>query len=177
MILVCDIRLVIGAYLILWFWCSNSISINNLRIVTSGNEAGILELSPNGGLDWTSRRIRRRPGGMVSVCRKSRSLFRGYNDVTGAEKKRAVFLSLIGPKCYKLLASLAAPAKPGEKMHTELVKALTKHYDSQPSEILQRFHFHTRFRKQDESVANYVSVLRSLAQKCKFAKSACICCT
>ena len=90
------------------------------------------------------------------------------NDVDGAEKKRAVFLSLIGPRCYKLLASLVAPAKPGEKTLEELVAALKKHYDPQPSEILQRFRFHTRFRKQEESVANYVSILRSLAQKCNF---------
>ena len=50
----------------------------------------------------------------------------------------------------------------------ELVAALTNHYDPQPSEILQRFCFHTRFRKDEESVVSYVSVLRSLAQKCSF---------
>ena len=59
------------------------------------------------------------------------------NDVDGAEKKRAMFLSLIGPRCYKLLASLVAPAKPGEKALEELVASLKKHYDPQPSEILQ----------------------------------------
>ena len=50
------------------------------------------------------------------------------NDVDGAKKKRAVFLSLIGLRCYKLLASLVAPTKPGDKMHQELVAALNKHY-------------------------------------------------
>lgn len=43
-----------------------------------------------------------------------------------------------------------------------------KHYDPQSSEILQRFRFHTRFRKQEESVENYVSVLRLFTQKCNF---------
>ena len=95
------------------------------------------------------------------------------NDVDVAKKKRAVFLSLIGPWCAAtnyVLASLVAPAKPGEKTLKELVAALKKHYNPQPSEILQRSRFHTWFRKQEESVANYVSVLRSLAlaQKCNF---------
>ena len=90
------------------------------------------------------------------------------NEVDGAEKKKAVFLSIIGPQYYKLLASLVTPAKPGEKTYTEMVAALTKHYDPQPSEILQRFCFHTRFRKYEETVATYVSALRSLAQKCNF---------
>ena len=84
------------------------------------------------------------------------------NSVTDAGKKRAVFLSLIGPRCYKLLASLVAPEKPGDKTHAQLVETLSKHYDPQPSEILQRFRFHTRFRKGDESVATYVSILREL---------------
>lgn len=42
------------------------------------------------------------------------------NDVAGTEKKRAVFLSLIGPQCYKLVASLVAPAKPGKKTWSRL---------------------------------------------------------
>ena len=42
------------------------------------------------------------------------------NDIAGAEKKRAVFLSLISPQCYKLVASLVAPAKPGEKTWSRL---------------------------------------------------------
>ena len=89
------------------------------------------------------------------------------NDIDGAEKKkRAMFLSLIQPQCYKLVASLVAPVKPGEKTHTELVAALTNHYDPQPSETLQRFRFHTKFRKDEESVASCVSLLRSLAQEC-----------
>ena len=37
------------------------------------------------------------------------------NGITDGDKKRAVFLSVIGPKAYKLLGSLIAPAKPGRQ--------------------------------------------------------------
>ena len=39
------------------------------------------------------------------------------NGIDEAEKKRAVFLSVIGPAAYKLLRNLLAPAKPGEKAY------------------------------------------------------------
>ena len=39
------------------------------------------------------------------------------NGIDEAEKKRAVFLSVIGPATYKLLRNLLAPAKPGEKAY------------------------------------------------------------
>ena len=55
------------------------------------------------------------------------------NDHTGdakADKRRATFLSVIGPAPYKLLRSLLAPSKPKEKRYEELVAKLTEHYSS-----------------------------------------------
>ena len=63
------------------------------------------------------------------------------NRVTDVERKRAIFLSVIGPRTYKLLSSLVAPSKPGEKTYDELVVALTEHHSPAPSEIVQRFKF------------------------------------
>ena len=37
------------------------------------------------------------------------------NDIKTAEKKRAVFLAVIGPVTYRLLHNLISPAKPGDK--------------------------------------------------------------
>ena len=90
------------------------------------------------------------------------------NEIAGEEKQLATFLSLIGPQTYKLLASLVAPSKPGEKKYAEVEEELKKHYDPQPSEIMQRFRFHTRVRKNEEAVATYLAELKSLAQKCNF---------
>ena len=73
-----------------------------------------------------------------------------------------------GPKAYKLLGSLIALAKPGEKTYEELVEVMTQHHNPPPSEIVQRYKFHTRQRQPGETIAKYVSELRSLAQTCRF---------
>ena len=90
------------------------------------------------------------------------------NGIIEEEKKRAVFLSVIGASTYKLLSSLLAPVKPGEKSYTFLVDTLSEHFNPAPSEIVERFKFHTRFRKPGESVTAFVSELRSLAKSCNF---------
>ena len=93
------------------------------------------------------------------------------NGVEDADKKRAIFLSTIGPQAYKLLSSLVAPTSPGEKSYVDLVRVMTDHHCPPPSEIVQRYRFHTRFRQQGETVATYVSELRALAQWCNFGES------
>ena len=93
----------------------------------------------------------------------------GYaNEIKEAEKKRAILLSVIGPSTYRLVKSLVAPAKPGDKSYNELVKQLTTHYDPTPSETVQRHKFHSRIRKDGESVATFVSELRAIATYCNF---------
>ena len=93
------------------------------------------------------------------------------NGITETEKMRAVFLSLIGPATYKILRNLVSPKKPGEKTYDELVEALSKHFKPTPSEIVERYKFHSRFRKPGESVATFVSELCSLSQYCNFGDS------
>ena len=82
------------------------------------------------------------------------------NGITDGEKKRAVFLSVIGPKACKLFGSLIAPAKPGEKTYRELVEVMTQHHNPSPSEIVQRYKFHTRQRQPGEIIAMYRSCVR-----------------
>ena len=90
------------------------------------------------------------------------------NEITDAAKKRAIFLSVIGAGNYKLLSSLVAPAKPGDKSYSFLVDKLSEHFTPAPSEIVERFKFHTRFWKPGESVTAFVSELRSIAKYCNF---------
>ena len=90
------------------------------------------------------------------------------NGITEDAKKQAVFLSVIGASTYKLLSSLLAPDKPGEKAYETLVEKLTEHFTPAPSEIVERFKFHSRFRKPGESVTAFVSELRSIAKFCNF---------
>ena len=51
------------------------------------------------------------------------------NSITEEAKKRAVFLSVIGPSNYKLLLSLLAPDKPGDKEYKTLGVKPSYDYD------------------------------------------------
>jgi hypothetical protein len=73
------------------------------------------------------------------------------NGIDGAEKKRAVFLSVIGPSTYKTLRNLLSPDKPGDKSYASLVDTLSKHFKPAPSEIVERFRFNSRIRRPGES--------------------------
>ena len=81
------------------------------------------------------------------------------NSITTNEQKQSVFLYVVGPSTYKLLRSLISPEKPGDKSFKDLVKKLTNHFNPTPSEIMQLFKFHGRFRQTGESIAAYVAEL------------------
>jgi hypothetical protein len=66
------------------------------------------------------------------------------------------------------MSDLLAPEKLGTKSFAELVAIVQNHFSSKPSEIVQRYKFHNRFRKPGESVASYVAELRNLSEHCNF---------
>lgn len=45
---------------------------------------------------------------------------------------------------------------------------MKNHYSPAPSEIVQRFKFNSRFRRQGESVSTFVAELRAIAEFCNF---------
>ena len=93
------------------------------------------------------------------------------NELTGedkAVKRRATFLTLIGPTTYQRLTDLVAPAKPNTKTFEQLVEVLTKYYSPKPVEIMQRHRFYSRSRRTGETVAEFVADLRRLATHCNF---------
>ncbi|MEE4247260.1 MAG: RNase H-like domain-containing protein, partial [Kangiellaceae bacterium] len=90
------------------------------------------------------------------------------NNIEGADRRRAVFLSVCGRKTFQLVASLLAPAKPGDTDFEEICEKLQVHLSPTPPEILQRFHFYRRSRQQSESVAEFLADLRRLAATCNF---------
>ena len=94
--------------------------------------------------------------------------FFAANGITSNDKKRSVFLTVIGAKAYKQLRSLIAPVKPGESDFATLSEAMKNHYTPAPSEIVQRFRFNSRFRRSGESVSTYIAELRALAEFCNF---------
>ena len=90
------------------------------------------------------------------------------NGIDGEEKRRAMLLSVVGASTYKVLRNIVSPNKPGDKTYSALVTALSQHFKPTPSEIVERFKFHSRARKAGESVATYVAELRSLTEFCNF---------
>ena len=79
-------------------------------------------------------------------------------------KLTAQVMTYFGDEDGIRLRSLIAPTKPTDKTFEELVAVLTEHYSPQPSEVMQRFRFNSRSRKEGESVAAYVAELRRLAE-------------
>ncbi|KAK7095401.1 hypothetical protein V1264_006813 [Littorina saxatilis] len=93
------------------------------------------------------------------------------NDIDDVDKRKAILLSARGGATYRLMCDLLAPAKPGDKTFAELKESVQNHLRPKPSEIVQRFKFHTRVRHNDESVSTYVSQLRHLSLDCNFGAS------
>ena len=90
------------------------------------------------------------------------------NGITNTTKKRSTLLTAIGPTTYNLLSSLVAPQKATDKSYDDIVQLLKDHHSPAPSEIVQRYRFHSRVREPGESTTQFVAELRSLAQHCKF---------
>ena len=90
------------------------------------------------------------------------------NDVQAQEKKRAILFSVCGASTYQLIRNLVSPQKPSEKTFDELVKLVQEHHQPPPSVTIQQFSFHSRTRKEGESIANFVAHLRELSEHCQF---------
>ena len=94
-------------------------------------------------------------------------LYLDANDVK-ADKRLAVFLSVIGATTYSLLRDLVAPRKPSELKLDEAIEALTAHFQPKPIVIAEHFHFHRRSQLPGETVADLVAHLRRLSKHCEF---------
>ena len=69
------------------------------------------------------------------------------NDVDDADKKRAILLSCVGDKAYRTIKDVLSPDSPSDVALATLIDKMTKHLQPEPSEIVQRFRFHTRVRQ------------------------------
>ena len=87
-----------------------------------------------------------------------------------ADRKRAIFLTEVGPEVYSTLSNLLAPANSKDTSFTDIVHLLEKHYNPKPLEIAQSFHFGTRNQKSGESISDYVLALRRLAVHCNYGE-------
>ena len=92
-------------------------------------------------------------------------------DTNAINKQRAILLSVIGTDTYTLLRSLTAPRTPAELTYKELCDLLSSHYEPKPNVILQRYNFYSAYRKQGQSIKDFVAELKGLARNCDFGKT------
>ena len=95
----------------------------------------------------------------ISMYLERVELYLGANDIA-AEKKVAIFPSVIGAKTYAVLRSFMAPAQPKDKPFAELKMLLEAHYDPKPLVIAERFMFYKRDQTAKESVSKFLVELR-----------------
>ncbi|UYV69217.1 K02A2.6-like, partial [Cordylochernes scorpioides] len=89
------------------------------------------------------------------------------NDIVKPERRKAIFLTLIGAETYALARSLASPKELSFVEYDNLIKLLTDHFSPKPNIIVQRFLFNKR-NQGDESVSAYIAELRKLSEDCEF---------
>lgn len=77
-------------------------------------------------------------------------------------------MSLGGPDLFRIIKLVAAPKSPKEYAYFELLKALNNYFEPKRNTIGERFIFHRRQQKADESVCDYIVELKSLSQTCNF---------
>ena len=103
----------------------------------------------------------------ISAYLERMTIYFSANDIAEA-KQAAVLLTVIGPQTYSLLRSLTAPDLPHDKAYAALSALLKSHFEPKPLVIAERFHFHRRNQRGDESTAIFVAELRRLSAYCEF---------
>ena len=84
------------------------------------------------------------------------------------EKRRAVFLSVVGAKTFSLLRDLLAPKKPSEASYDDIVKALREFHVPKKNVLSERYTFRARKQQNGESLSEYIAALKGLAATCEF---------
>ena len=65
----------------------------------------------------------------------------------------------------------SAAGRPAKTPFKKIVDTLEKHFSPKPSEIVERYKFHSRNRNEDEGVAAYVAELRKLTEHRNFGET------
>ena len=90
------------------------------------------------------------------------------NEIIDASKQHSILISSLRQEAYKILRNIVAPNKPIDVSFKNLASAMTSHFCPPPSEIVQRFWFNSRVRKEGETVAAYIAELRGLSEYCNY---------
>ena len=84
------------------------------------------------------------------------------------DKRRAILRSFCGADTIQLIKSLLVPVKPETKLFGEIVALVEKHHNPEPSATVQRYKFHSRCHRLEETVLQYVAEICRIAERCRF---------
>ena len=120
-------------------------------------------------MQWSLSRVSNASDWLAYVERLGQS-FTAYG--IKEDVRLASFLTVIGQKTYRLLRDIISPVKPAEQLLDTLIKTLTMnlnyYLNPKPIIISERFKFHRRDQREDESIVQYLTALRRLAETCDF---------
>ena len=105
---------------------------------------------------------------IFSIYLERFEMFVAANGITDDGKKKATYLSVIGPKTYALLRSLTTPDKPKDKDFAALTQLLTNHLSPAPLEIAETYRFHQRNQQPGERINQFIAQIRALSEHCNF---------
>lgn len=91
------------------------------------------------------------------------------NKVEDGEKV-SFLVGICGADLYKIMKSVIAPKATTDCTFAQLKKALKEYFDPKRNVIGERFAFHRRQQKSDESVADYIMEIKTLSRTCEFGQ-------
>ena len=90
------------------------------------------------------------------------------NGVIPDNRRRALFITALGPRALELVRCAALPLMPRQKSINQMVAILRERYEPDGLVTSHRYTFHNRCQKENESAFDYVAALQELAVKCDF---------
>ena len=137
--------------------------MNSWLVITFWRRGWDLDSNRNGNLREDKKKIRRKESeeSWTHYIERLEQYFLA-NEVDEVGKKRAILLSVCGSKTYTLARDLLQPVRPAEATFKKIVDTLDKHFSPRPSEIVERFKFHSRNRKDSQNIV----IMAKRFQKC-----------
>ena len=86
------------------------------------------------------------------------------------EYKTATFLSAMGEEALEIYEGVTFNPPESSKVLDSVVQKFEEYCIGQTNETFERYLFHSRSQKEDESIDHYVSALRTLAKSCNFCQ-------
>ena len=98
--------------------------------------------------------------------------FLAANEITDADRKRAVLLTVIGEVGLTAVTNLVAPDQPETKGYADILQILGTHFGPKKESFLTaRLAFQNRAQHEGETVEKWLEDLRRIAKDCDFGQS------